>query len=73
MFHMTNEARIMVGTDAALDKQPHESGAMFYLGKLQALQYFYRFERPKIYVWARILATLDDTPIACSPKGFNNF
>lgn len=46
---------------AALDNQPHESDALFYRGKLQALQYFYRFELPEIYVWAKILKSLDDT------------
>ncbi|MDG2035817.1 MAG: acyl-CoA dehydrogenase [Pseudomonadales bacterium] len=33
----------------------------FYQGKLQALQYFYRFELPEIYPWAALLSDLDDT------------
>jgi hypothetical protein len=45
----------------ALSKQPHQSDEHFYHGKLQALQYFYRFELPKIALWSSILANSDST------------
>ncbi len=45
----------------ALAEQPHESDIGFYQGKLQALQYFYRFELPQIYLWSSILSEIDNT------------
>jgi butyryl-CoA dehydrogenase len=45
----------------ALSKKPHQSDEHFYHGKLQALQYFYRFELPKIALWSSILANADST------------
>ncbi|MBA6288861.1 acyl-CoA dehydrogenase [Colwellia sp. MB3u-4] len=45
----------------ALSKQPHQSDEDFYHGKLKALQYFYRFELPKIALWSSILANSDST------------
>ena len=41
--------------------QGSSSDRDFYQGKLQALQYFYRFELPEIYPWAALLSDLDDT------------
>ena len=55
---------------AALDTNPHASDEMFYRGKLHALQYFYRFELPEIYVWARILSELDDTTYTMQKEWF---
>jgi alkylation response protein AidB-like acyl-CoA dehydrogenase len=45
----------------ALAGKPHEADANFYRGKLQAMQYFFRFELPEINTWAKILTDLDDT------------
>jgi len=45
----------------ALRKQPHQADEDFYNGKLQALQYFYRFELPEIALWSNILRTSDST------------
>lgn len=45
----------------ALAGNPHESDQDFYRGKLQAMQYFFRFELPEINAWAKILTDLDDT------------
>ena len=45
----------------ALDKKPHAADEAFYRGKLQAMQYFYRFELPEIAVWAKLLIDLDTT------------
>ena len=45
----------------ALAEAPHHSDEKFYKGKLQALQYFYRFELPQIYLWSTILTSIDDT------------
>lgn len=46
---------------AALAKQPHQRDADFYLGKLQAMRYFFRFELPQIQVWSKILCDGDST------------
>ncbi len=46
---------------AALAKQPHQRDADFYLGKLQAMRYFFRFELPQIQVWSKILTDGDST------------
>ena len=45
----------------ALSEQPHHTDENFYNGKLQALQYFYRFELPEITLWASILRNNDST------------
>ena len=45
----------------ALDENPHAADESFYLSKLQAMKYFYRFELPEIAVWAKLLLELDTT------------
>lgn len=45
----------------ALAEQPHQTDEHFYQGKLQAAQYFYRFELPEIYLWSNILINTDST------------
>ncbi|GGB68315.1 acyl-CoA dehydrogenase [Shewanella inventionis] len=50
----------MVATDA-LSHQPHQDDFNFYQGKLQAAQYFYRFELPEIELWSRLLINTDST------------
>ncbi len=45
----------------AIDKKPHQDDLNFYQGKLQALQYFYKFELPQVYHWSKILTNLDDS------------
>lgn len=54
----------------ALVEQPHEDDEHFYRGKLQALQYFYRFELPKIGVWSNILTSTDRTSFDMQPEWF---
>ncbi len=54
----------------ALAEQPHESDKHFYRGKLQALQYFYRFELPKIGVWSNILTSTDRTSFDMQAEWF---
>lgn len=39
----------------------HESEQHFYHGKLQAMQYFFRYELPQINHWSNLLTTLDST------------
>jgi butyryl-CoA dehydrogenase len=48
----------MVASEA-LAKEPHKADEDFYLGKLQAMRYFFNVELPEIYVWAEILSNLD--------------
>ncbi|MCI2285771.1 acyl-CoA dehydrogenase [Colwellia sp. MSW7] len=45
----------------ALAEQPHQEDKNFYQGKCQALQYFYRFELPKISLWAALLNSTDSS------------
>jgi alkylation response protein AidB-like acyl-CoA dehydrogenase len=54
----------------ALSADVHDSDEKFYRGKLQAMQYFYRYELPEINVWAKILLDLDDTCYVMSPDWF---
>ena len=50
----------IVATKASA-KKPHQEDEYFYRGKLQALQYFYRFELPKISLWSTILINTDSS------------
>ena len=50
-----------IAASKGLSTNPHESDENFYRGKLQALQYFYRFELPQIDAWAKLLTDFDDT------------
>ncbi|NQY63643.1 MAG: acyl-CoA dehydrogenase [Alteromonadaceae bacterium] len=54
----------------ALAEQPHQEDEHFYRGKLQALQYFYRFELPQIDVWSSILTTTDNTSFNMQAEWF---
>jgi butyryl-CoA dehydrogenase len=45
----------------ALAKKPHASDEKFYRGKMQALQFFFRSELPKIYRWASLVKNIDST------------
>lgn len=54
----------------ALAKIPHEEDEHFYRGKLQALQYFYRFELPQIDVWSKILISVDSTSFDMQEEWF---
>jgi alkylation response protein AidB-like acyl-CoA dehydrogenase len=49
---------------------PHEADENFYRGKLQAMQYFTRYELPEIETWAALLMSLDDTTYAMSEDWF---
>lgn len=46
---------------SGLAAKPHEADTHFYLGKLQAMKYFYNFELPLIDVWSKNLLDLDAT------------
>lgn len=54
----------------ALTDQPHEADEYFYRGKLQALQYFYRFELPHINVWSKVLTSGDSTSFDMQAQWF---
>jgi butyryl-CoA dehydrogenase len=56
--------------DKALATQPHQADEDFYHGKLQALQYFYRFELPKINLWSTILTDIDSSCYDMQPQWF---
>ena len=59
----------MVAT-RALAEQPHIDDKHFYQGKLQTLQYFYRFELPKIAAWSTILTSTDPTSFEMKAEWF---
>jgi len=54
----------------ALSKNPHVDDIDFYKGKLQALQYFYRFELPKTTLWSQILINVDSSCYDMQPEWF---
>ena len=54
----------------ALSNADHESEQSFYQGKLQAAQFFYRYELPQIQHWATLLNELDDTCYQMQPHWF---
>jgi butyryl-CoA dehydrogenase len=45
----------------ALELKVHPDDADFYRGKQQAMRYFFNFELPEIYPWAKLLQRLDST------------
>ena len=53
-----------------LAANPHEADENFYRGKLQAMQYFFRFELPEIEPWSKLLLAMDDTTYEMSPDWF---
>lgn len=53
-----------------LARQPHADDRNFYLGKLQALKYFYAYELPEIQVWKKILCDLEDAFYAAQEEWF---
>lgn len=54
----------------ALAEKPHQADVHFYQGKLQAAQYFYRFELPEINVWSKLLTQTDSTSFDMQPEWF---
>ena len=54
----------------ALQSDLHESEVSFYRGKLQAMQYFFRYDLSEIDGWARLLMQLDDTCLAMENDWF---
>jgi hypothetical protein len=54
----------------ALQADLHESEVSFYRGKLQAMQYFFRYDLSEIYGWAKLLMQLDDTCIGMENDWF---
>ena len=53
---------------SAMNKSP--AAVDFYRGKLQAMNYFARWELPQVTVWAQLLQALDDTPYAMRDAWF---
>ncbi|OZG72244.1 acyl-CoA dehydrogenase [Hahella sp. CCB-MM4] len=60
----------MANTAAGKIDQAQGSDVNFYQGKLQAAQYFYRWELPLTERDARLLQNLDDTCLAMNPDWF---
>ncbi|MFD2166687.1 acyl-CoA dehydrogenase [Thalassotalea euphylliae] len=55
---------------SALSENLHENEVAFYKGKCQAMQFFFRYELPKIYTWSAVLNDLDDTTYAMQGDWF---
>ena len=56
--------------EQALEKDPHPDDDAFYQGKMQALQYFYHYELPKVAQWSALLVSLDNTTHDMQPEWF---
>lgn len=54
----------------ALENKPHQADENFYQGKLQTLQYFYRFELPQITLWSALLIQSDDSTYQMKAEWF---
>ena len=54
----------------ALDQKPHKDDENFYQGKLQAAQYYIRWELPEIDHLAKLLQANDDTCLAMQDEWF---
>ncbi|MGK0500692.1 MAG: butyryl-CoA dehydrogenase [Oceanicoccus sp.] len=54
----------------ALAQHPHQADEKFYLGKLQAMRYFFKFELPEINAWATLLQEIDSTCHDMHPDWF---
>jgi len=54
----------------ALDGDLHDDEKAFYRGKIQTMQYFYRYELPEINLWANTLKALDDTTYEMKAEWF---
>ena len=59
-----------IAATKGLETQPHQTDVDFYKGKLQALQYFYRYELPLIKPWAQVLMNVDETTVEMQPSWF---
>jgi butyryl-CoA dehydrogenase len=53
-----------------LASEPHADDEAFYRGKLQAMNYFARWELPHTRTWGELLRNLDDTPYAMQASWF---
>jgi butyryl-CoA dehydrogenase len=54
----------------ALEGSVHDADEKFYLGKLQAMRYFFKFELPEINAWATLLQDIDSTSHDMNPDWF---
>ncbi|MFT6557410.1 acyl-CoA dehydrogenase [Sneathiella sp.] len=53
-----------------LNQGPTKDDQNFYLGKLQACQYFYRFELCKVEPWSKLLGSVDATTFSAPAEIF---
>ncbi len=50
-----------IAAQIGLDNSPHTDDEKFYRGKLQAMQYFFHSELPKVNHWANLVKNIDST------------
>ncbi|MDN3639339.1 acyl-CoA dehydrogenase [Simiduia curdlanivorans] len=50
-----------IAAQTGLDATDHQAERDFYLGKLQALRYFFNVELPEIYAWSALLCKLESS------------
>jgi hypothetical protein len=62
--------RQAIVAESELNKMPEQDKSHFYQGKIQAAQYFIRWELPKIDLDAALLKDLDDTCLNMQPNWF---
>nr|WP_010132094.1 acyl-CoA dehydrogenase [Microbulbifer agarilyticus] len=59
-----------LAADRGIRASPHTEDEHFYRGKLQAMQFFFRSELPKIYHWSQLVGEIDGTSFAMQPEWF---
>ncbi|WP_226663221.1 acyl-CoA dehydrogenase [Microbulbifer aggregans] len=59
-----------LAADAGLQRNPHPEEEAFYRGKLQAMQYFFHAELPKIYHWSKLVREIDSTSFDMKSEWF---
>jgi len=62
--------RQAIVAESELNKTSDQAESVFYRGKIQAAQYFIRWELPKIKLDAALLKELDDTCLTMEPDWF---
>jgi butyryl-CoA dehydrogenase len=62
--------RQAIVASTALPASHSEADADFYRGKLQACQWFFRWELPRVALMLATLRSLDDTTLSMAPQWF---
>ncbi|QIL91273.1 acyl-CoA dehydrogenase [Microbulbifer sp. SH-1] len=50
-----------IAANQGMSGNPHDLDMKFYLGKIQAMKFFFRSELPKIHHWSKLVSDIDST------------